>query len=197
MLLTGTTITKADANAVIEVFFSVISRAVAKGSSVNLPLVNIKAGIGGIFNGMDDFFDPDRHTKSANVTPGVMLSKVVEDADVEKVFRPLAEPILLKYTDYNSNNSINSMLTAGGIGEIRGKQLKFDKDNLEEGIFFIASDGMATKVAVISNRTESKLVFFIPLSLAPGNYTLEVRKAYGTTNRIIRKSALPHVLKAG
>ena len=149
MLLSGTTITRADATAVFDEFYSVIERAVANGHTVNLPIVNFKAGVGGVFDGKADFFERGRHKKSVNVRAGVRIKKAVENAEMVKVFRPVVQPILIEYTDYNSNNSIDSILTAGGIGQVIGKKLKFDPGNPEEGIFFIASDGATTKVTVL------------------------------------------------
>ena len=41
----------------------------------------------------------------------------------------------------------------------------------------------------VNSKTEGKLVFSIP-ALSPGNYILEVRKGYGSTNLVVRSGSL-------
>ncbi len=73
-------------------------------------------------------------------------------------------------------------------------ELKFNKENKQEGIFFINEiDAVTTKVTVISIPTEGKLMFQIPVGLTAGKYRLEVRKAY-TNEKIIRLGVLSDIL---
>ena len=168
MLKRGSTITEADVRAVLKVFFDVVSDEVAEGNNVNLPLVNIKPGINGVFNNATDSFDPSRHIKKANVSSGLLLTQKLNAAKVEKVAYATAAPVLTEFTDVNSQ-STNSILTPGGIAQIVGEELKFNPANGTEGIYFIAVDGNATKVDIIASRTEGKLVFSIPSTLVAGN----------------------------
>ena len=194
MLKRGSTITEADIRAVLKVFFDVVTDKVAEGNNVNLPLVNIKPGIGGVFTNATDSFDGSRHVKKASVSSGILLSQKLQEATVEKVAQPLPTPALVQFTDVNSQTA-NSTLTVGGIGQIVGQELKFNPANAIEGIYFVASDGRATKAEVLANRTEGKLVFSIPNSLDRGSYTLEVRKGYGTTNIVVRSGSLQDTLQ--
>ena len=189
MLLRGSTITEADVRAVLKVFFDVATDGVAKGNNVNLPLVNIKPGISGVFTDATDSFDPSRHIKKANVSSGVLLTQKMSSATVEKVTQALTSPALIQFTDVNTQTT-NSILTRGGIGQIVGEELKYNPDNSAEGIYFIATDGTATKVTIVASRTEGKLVFSIPSTLTLGTYTLEVRKGYGTTTIVLRNGSL-------
>ena len=92
-------------------------------------------------------------------------------------------PVLIEFMDINSQTA-NSKLTPGGIGQVIGEELKFNPANAAEVIFIIDNAGSASKVAVIATRTEGKLMFSIPSSLAAGNYTLEVRRGYGNSAAI-------------
>ena len=189
----GTTLTKTDITAAVNLFMEEASTAVAEGNNVNLPLVNIKPSISGIFASKSDNFDSSRHTKRAALSMGTGLAKAFSNASVEKIQEPAASPFLLEYADANSGTN-NATLTSGGIGTIYGNDLKFDPTNLEEGIFFVAENGGAeTKVAVISSRTEGKLVFQVPAGLVAGNYRLEVRRAY-LASKTIRSGELAEVL---
>ena len=189
MLKRGSTITEADVRAVLKVFFDVVTDEVAEGNNVNLPLVNIKPGINGVFTNATDSFDPSRHIKKANVSSGILLTQKLNVAKVEKVTQATAAPALIQFTDVNTQNT-NSILTPGGIAQVVGEELKYNPANAAEGIYFVAIDGTATKVDVIASRTEGKLVFSIPGTLVTGSYTLEVRKGYGTTNIVVRSGSL-------
>jgi hypothetical protein len=188
MLRRGSTITEADILAVLKVFFEVVADEVADGNNVNLPLVNIRPSITGVFTSITDSFDASRHLKRATVSGGVLLQQKMSAATVEKVLQPQTAPALVQFLDVNTKNT-NSIVTPNGIGQIVGEELKFNPANVAEGIFFVTTAGVATKVSVIANRTEGKLMFSIP-ALTPGNYTLEVRKGYGTTNPIVRSGTL-------
>lgn len=123
-----------------------------------------------------------------------MLTQKLNLAQVEKVLQTIAAPAIIEFTDVNTQNN-NSVLTPGGIAQVIGEELKFNPANAAEGIYFIATDGTATKVDVIASRTEGKLVFSIPNSLTPGSYVLEVRKGYGTTNIVVRIGSLQESLQ--
>ncbi|MDN3676279.1 DNA-binding domain-containing protein [Flavobacterium paronense] len=192
MLKRGSTITEADIRAVLNVFFMVVTDEVADGNSVNLPLVNIRAGVTGVFTSITDSFDASRHIKKANLSAGTELIRKMNEARVEKITVPTAAPALIAFTDVTSQTT-NSILTPGGIGQIVGEELKFNPANVTEGIFFIASDGTVTPATIIASRTEGKIVFSVP-ALPAGNYTLEVRKGYGSTNIVVRSGALQDTL---
>ena len=189
MLRRGTTITEADINAVLKVMFEVVTDEVVEGNSVNLPLVNIRPGIIGTFNGAADTFDSARHIRRATTSWGIMLQNKMANAAVEKVNKPLASPVLVSYTDVNSGLS-NAVMTPGGIGKIVGENLKFDISNPDEGVFFIDAAGTATKATMIETRTNTRLVFVNPGPMIAGSYVAEVRKAFGTTTLVIRKGVL-------
>jgi DNA-binding domain/Domain of unknown function (DUF4469) with IG-like fold len=192
MLKRGSTVTEADILAVLKVFFEVVSDEVAEGNNVNLPLVNIKPTISGVFSSSTDSFDASRHITKASITGGILLNKKMNNAKVEKTTQATAAPALIAFTDVNSQ-STNSILTSGGIGQIIGEELKFNLDNAAEGIYFVAADGTATKVTVVASRTEGKLVFSIP-TLAVGTYTLQVRKGYGSATIAVRTGSLQDAL---
>ena len=193
MLRRGSTITEADCQAVLKVFFDVVADEVAEGNSVNLPLINIRPAVNGVFTSATDSFDATRHIKKASVSTGTLLTQKMNTATVEKILQALTSPALIEYADINSQTT-NSILTPGGIGQLVGEELKFNPANAAEGIFFTALDGLATKATIIASRTEGKLMFSIP-ALATGNYTLDVRKGYGTTNIVVRSGSLQDALQ--
>lgn len=177
MLRRGTTVTDSDVQAVLSLFMDVVSDKVTDGNYVNLPIVNIRPGIKGVFANAGDSYDPSRHTVKATVSGGLLLEEKLRDAALQKTSSSRRRPELLSYFDYNSQ-STDSILTPGGIGEITGEELKFNPDNDQEGIFLIDTAGNETPVEILSVRTEGRLMFLVPAELPAGDYTLEVRRAY-------------------
>lgn len=192
MLKTGSTITEADCKAVLSVFFDTVAAKVAQGNHVNTPLFNIKPSISGVFDSAEDSFDVQRHSLKGLITSGTMLTKAMVTADLEKTAKTLPTPILASFIDSHSG-AINSVLTSGAIGTIVGLHLKFNPENDSEGIYFIATDGSSIKVTTIASASKRKLIFQTP-ELQPGHYHLEVRKDFGKSRSILRKSKLNFVL---
>lgn len=180
VLKRGTLVTETDVRAVLTIFFDEVTDIVANGNTVLLPLVNIRPGIKGVFTSATDNFDSTRHIKKASLSPGILLAKKMDEAQVEKITGYKPSPELLDFMDINTQ-TVNSLLTAGGLGRIVGSELKFNPDNPLEGLFLVNSAGLETKVNVFATRTEGTLLFSIPTPLAAGTYTPEVRKGYGAT----------------
>lgn len=193
MLKKGSTISEADIAAVLTVFFNVVCEKVADGNGVNLPLVNIRPGISGSFKDANDNYESGRHSKKAALSTGKLLRDAISKANVEKITQPLIAPVLLEYTDTNSNTT-NSSLTPGGLGKLLGASLKFNPENPLEGIFIIAADNSMTKVETNTVRSKGKLIFTVPATLTRGSYKIEVRRTYGISNPILRKGTLAYPL---
>ena len=178
----GTTVNEADVRSVLLLAFEEIADAVAEGNSVNTDLVNIRPSIQGVFTNAADSFDPSRHTTRASITSGNFLYKVMSEAKVQKTDNITAAPNIIDFHDVATNS--NTQATKGSIGTIVGSDLKYNDANALEGIFFIAANNTETKVTVVAQRTEGKLMFSIPASLVAGNYFVEVRRAYTAANTI-------------
>jgi hypothetical protein len=182
MLKRGTTLTETDIKAVLNLLFDVVTDEIAAGNHVNLPMANFRPSVTGVFTSITDSFDPARHTRKGTISQGTMLAQKMQKATVEKVMQSIPIPVLLEYFDFNTQ-AVNSNLTPNGIGQIIGEELKFDPSKPEEGVYFVAENGTETKVSVLANRTEGKLVFNIPV-LTAGNYSLEVRRIYTKNNQV-------------
>ncbi|MDX2128125.1 MAG: DNA-binding domain-containing protein [Chloroherpetonaceae bacterium] len=183
----GTMVSEADAKAVLDLFFHVVTEVVADGNFVNLPLVNIRVGVSGVFDRSTDRFNAKRHKVKATLSAGKLLYSKMETLTAEKESQAPAAPEILEFLDIASESQ-NQILTPKEIGKIRGKRLKFDPKNAEEGIFFISESNTETKATTVATRTESKLIFQIP-ALKPGKYWLEVRRAY-TKAKAIRTGTM-------
>lgn len=192
MMQQGSTVTRADVAGTLEDFFSAVENIILEGNNVNTPLANFGASIRGVFTGQDDAFDASRHQITPTTSPGKRLRRAVEgraQAVKQEAIKPAPNP--LEYIDVSSGLRDGS-LTPGGMGQLIGHRLKFDPSDPEQGIFFIAEDGSAARAAVVGRNKPADLMFIAPDSLASGDYTVQVRAAFGEDD--IRTGELDAVL---
>ena len=138
-------------------------------------LVEIYPRLRGIFNGIDDSYDPTRHRLDVATSPGARLRHGVRSrGTVEKVLGIKPAPVLLSYIDLATGDT-NDSLTPATIGTIRGSRLKYNPAQPDEGIFFTpVAGGVPQKATAVQKNKPSELIFLVP-TLAPGAYQLEVR----------------------
>jgi hypothetical protein len=194
MLQKGTTLAEADILASLHLFFEVVVQEVTEGNHVNLPIVNIKPSITGVFDAAVDRFDPARHQLKTTTSPGILLKRKIKNSGVEKVNKSSLIPILLAFTDMQSQ-TINDCITPNGIAQIVGTHLKFDPANPSEGLFFVNANNATFKVAIFATRYPQKLIFSIPDAMPAGTYTLVLKKAFGKSATTLRNGTLPFTLK--
>jgi hypothetical protein len=184
----GSTVGRADILAVLEGFVSAVEFLVLEGRTVTTPAVNYRAAIRGKFQGPTEPFDPACHQLVLCAGPGQRLRRAVrERARLLRHEATVPCPAPQEYTDANSGTR-NSTLTPGGIGRLAGCRLKFDPNDPQQGVFFVAADRGARRVETVGRNMPRQLVFLVP-ALAPGEYALEVR-AVMKCSRELRSGAL-------
>jgi hypothetical protein len=181
----GSTITKAEALAVIEEYEACIAKFVAEGDRVNTSLMKISSSIAGIFNGKDDYFDEERHCINVNVQSGPRLQKAIAETSTQKVAGRERYPQPKRLKDFTTG-SINGELTPGGSAELHGTLLKYDHNDNNQGIFLVASDGTESRVEQVLKNWPSLLLFVVPDNLSAGEYSLEVRSIVRRTTELRR-----------
>jgi len=189
----GTTVSKADILATFQLLLEVISEELQEGNHVNLPFVNLKPGISGEFRNSSDSFDPTRHKLKATASIGIIVKKSMQKAKAEKISMPLTVPVLTIFKDIQTQSS-NTLVSAGGIGQIVGNHLKYNPENPNEGIFFVSANHQEFKVNHVAIRTPKQLLFSIPESLPVGSYSLIIKKAFGKSDTTIRNGRLAILL---
>jgi len=181
----NSSLTRSDILSSLALFFEVTTDEVAEGNTVSLPIAVFRPSIRGVFKDATDVYDEKRHEKRASVSQGTLMASKMKNAPVEKVTEPLPQPAPLHFEDVVTD-TINSKVTPGGIGIIKGEELKFDQANEQEGIFFVGNDSEGTfKVSVLAKVTSGTLIFSIPTDLAAGDYEVEVRKNYASGNKLV------------
>jgi len=86
----------------------------------------------------------------------------------------LPRPIPQGFLDAQSKTR-NQKITSNSVAKISGSKLKFNADNLEEGVFIIDNNTKAsTRVEVILDNKPKSISFLVP-SLTASKVTIEVR----------------------
>ena len=174
MMEKGTTLTRADVAATLQVYGEVVSAIIKDGSAVNTPLMNTSMSISGVFDGANDSFDKKRHTVNLNITAGTLLRDAVTKVKCEKTEGTSTDPYITEVTDIVTG-TVNTTLTKGGVVQLVGSRLKFDAKDTAQGIFFVPETGEAVRAAVIAENKPARLMAIIPADLAAGTYYIEVR----------------------
>jgi len=190
MMEKGSTLTKADTKAVLQVYGEVVSTIIKDGAAVNTPLMNTSMSISGVFIGANDSFDKKRHTVNLNITAGTLLRDALTKVKCEKTEGVSTDPYITEVTDIVTG-TVNTTLSKGGVVQLVGSRLKFDAKDTAQGIFFVPETGEAVRAAVIAENKPARLMAIIPADLAAGTYYVEVR------TKIIGSSQKSKTLKTG
>ena len=174
MMEKGSTLTRADVAATLQVYGEVVSAIIKDGSAVNTPLMNTSMSISGVFDGANDSFDKKRHTVNLNITAGTLLRDAVTKVKCEKTEGVSTDPYITEVTDIVTG-TVNTTLTKGGVVQLVGSRLKFDAKDTAQGIFFVPETGAPVRAAVIAENKPARLMAIIPADLAAGTYYIEVR----------------------
>ena len=190
MMEKGSTLTKADIKAALQIYGEVVSALIKDGAAVNTPLMNTSLSISGVFIGATDSFDKKRHSVNLNLTAGPLLKDAAAKIKCEKTEAADTNPYITEVTDIVTGK-VNEVLTAGGIIQLVGSRLKFDAKDTAQGIFFIPETGEAVQATVIAENKPARLMAIIPADLAAGSWYIEVRTKYANATKQLK------TLKAG
>ena len=174
MMEKGTTLTRADVAATLQVYGEVVSAIIKDGSAVNTPLMNTSMSISGVFDGANDSFDKKRHTVNLNITAGTLLRDAVTKVKCEKTEGVSTDPYITEVADIVSGK-VNEVLTKGGVVQLTGSRLKFDAKDAAQGIFFVPETGNPVRASVIAENKPARVMAIIPADLPAGTYYIEVR----------------------
>jgi hypothetical protein len=182
------TVAKPDVVGVLEGFFSAIEYLLLDGKNVVTPIAVFRSAIRGLFADEADGYEPDRHLVHAAVSPGARLRRTVRTrAQVNKLHAVEPAPAPKRYTDVETG-LVNGAITPGGQAQLLGLRLRFDPDDPQQGIFFIAADKSEVRAGRMARNVPGELIFVAP-ALPAGDYTLQVRASFND-NGDVRAGAL-------
>jgi hypothetical protein len=190
MIDRGSTVTRAEAKAMLEEYGAAIIFFIKQGFTINTDLFKLAPSISGVFTDKNDSFDASRHQVNINALVGARMDNVPQMIKLEKISRTPSSPFPEDLLDVTSNTE-NSTLTPGGTVKLTGKDMKINPEVPEQGIYLV-NGVKTTKVATFITTRPSELVFVLPATLTKGDYTLEVR---GEINNVARTGILVAILK--
>jgi len=172
MVAEGTGLTRPQAIAYFEKLIQLTERYLKKGNFISTPLFRYRTSISGTFTSKGDKFDPDRHLIKISSTPGSRIRNIKMVAELKKESVIPYSPEIYQVID-SITDEINSCVSSGNLATIQGRQLKFDKHNQNQGIFFISdiNPKLETRASVYSGIKPSEVHFVVPI-LAKGTYKL-------------------------
>ena len=174
MIERGSTLTKADITATMQVYAETICSLLEEGFQINTPLINTSMSISGVFNGATDSFDSSRHNVNINITPGTKLKETLSKVKTQKVEAASTDPFITEVKDIVSGK-VNESLTKGGILQAVGARLKFDNSDESQGVFLVPETGNAVRCGIVAENKPARIMAMIPADITAGTYYLEIR----------------------
>jgi hypothetical protein len=176
----GTGLTRPQALAYFEKMTQLILRYLGKGYFVTTPLFRFRTSITGVFNDKLDTFDPTRNRIKISTTAGTRIQYLNSFVDPEKVSTSKTSPEIFHFID-SATDEINTSGIPGGTARILGTNLRFDKTDPKQGVFFVsvADTNIEYRASIYSGIRPSEIHLTIP-ALEPGEYTVVIRNM--TTN---------------
>jgi hypothetical protein len=175
MISRGSTVSKAEALAVLEEYSAALEELLYRGYHINTSLIKVKFKIKGTFREYSDKFDPDRHELSLIVQPGTRLDKVHTKISLNKVRPTMRMPSIRKIVDFKTLQD-NTVATAGNLIALQGRLLDFDTEDSQQGCFFV-KNGEAVRADQIIHNKPSEILLMVPDGLS-GIYYIELRKLF-------------------
>ncbi|WP_029410436.1 DNA-binding domain-containing protein, partial [Treponema pedis] len=172
MVRRGTTVTRTDLVAIMQLYTEECSFIVEEGGTLNTPLINTSMSITGVFDGADDSFDKKRHAVSLNISAGTALKTALGKTKAVKTETAGTEPYITAVTDKLTGDS--ETIKIGSVMEILGSRLKFDDKDTEQGVFAVSGTSAVRCASVVENKP-ARLIVLLDATVPAGEFTLEVR----------------------
>ncbi|TRX71808.1 DNA-binding domain-containing protein [Carboxylicivirga sp. M1479] len=183
MIAKGSTVTKAEALAVIEEYHQAIETLITEGARVQTELFSISSSINGCFNSESESFNRDHHHVSINLKAEKRLKNCLHKIKVKKLNTAKREPSIQSLLNH-FNKSKDSNFSAGQLLSIKGVYLKFNEADPQQGVYFIDKHKTSFKASNVIKNKPGELMCFIPDALTKGNFTLEIRAMVYRTKTI-------------
>lgn len=182
MLALGSTLTKPDIVATLELFNKAVEKLCGLGYRINLDgLLQIAPVIRGKFDSKSDFFTAPRNSLVLTATMSSAMNRQIEQtASLEKIVIDTRRPILYKPVDAEAEPN-ETGLSVGNIVSIKGRRLKFDPSRPGEYLHLVSTADSSKFISITKfyKQTDRELVFKLPAADFIEGY-FEVANSLGT-----------------
>ncbi|MBK7058170.1 MAG: DUF4469 domain-containing protein [Leptospiraceae bacterium] len=178
----GSTATPPDVLAVLENLERVCIENLSQGRSVNLGFCILRPKVKGVFQNPEEAFSEDKHSVEVSIVPSQMFVKrVAIEAKTVRVAQGKILPLVISVE--NISSGAVDTLSSGDLVAIRGENLKFNKAELNQGVF-LEKNGAEIRVSEYSQVTSKLVSFKTPNGIVIGeSYRLRVRNLFGSEIR--------------
>ncbi len=172
----GSILKPTESNAVIDDYWGQIAEYVREGEAYSDEYISLRYGIGGIFQNVEDRFDPVRHDVVISAVLKDPITGAAREIELLKVDVRAIVPEIDHVYDWGSDTS-DEQLTPDDVLLITGHRLKlYGNAEGEEGVFFVnQNDGTVVRADQIRTNEPKTLAVRVPEVLVAGTYRLEVR----------------------
>lgn len=187
-MLDRTTLTKTDIIATMNLFGEELGRQLAEGKSVKTPVGTFFICASGSMDTPDDDFSPGDKNSNHDLRIHFRPESGFE-AEVCNEVRVVRTDIVDQSAPrvrscYSSDTGALNVVRSGDLMSVHGFYLKFDRSNVQEGLFFIDAAGTETRCEQYGAILPKSIATLAPAALAAGTYTLALRSmANGKTLR--------------
>lgn len=171
----GTGLTRPQALAYFEKITELTKKYLEQGYFVSTPLFRFRTSISGKFDNKQDHFDASRHAINITSTPGTRIKDIKSFPIPNKISADETPPNILHFID-SITEERDSTGTSDDLAMIYGKNLKFDKKDIKQGVFFISVENPKNEFRSFKYQiiNPGSIVFRTP-ELAKGPYKVAVR----------------------
>ena len=190
----GTGLTRPQALAYFEKLVQLTMGYLSQGYFVSTPLFRFRASLPGTFASKNDHFDPSMHEIKYTASAGLRIRKMPPYTMPAKFNISKISPELFYFID-STTEEINSVGTSGKSAKIEGVNLKFDKTDEHQGVFFksVADPDLEVRVSVYTEIKPSAIYFNIP-DIEPGEYRIIVRSLTPNKLETVTGTLAPSVM---
>ncbi|MDR3351332.1 MAG: DUF4469 domain-containing protein [Prevotellaceae bacterium] len=170
----------------VKAFLKEMAYQLCDDNAINLGYFHSRLCVQGIFTSPADTFDPARHKLLFELRQGKLLRDELERVEVAVNGVADTLPFISTVYDYGSDTA-NELLTPGNSIDLRGHHLRFLPGWETNGIFLLpAAGGDACRLSQVMVNKPKHLVAMLPAHLPSGDYRMEVRTNYATTNKPLK-----------
>ena len=205
----GSTLTIGDLLAAVAMIDKGLRAELRRGNRVDLPWGSVGLGVKGDVGGADGIFRLGPNKFVPRLLPAEDLIKQVAKLQGKKVEHKTPHPRIDRIIDEDSGLQ-DQALTPGGIALLKGQDLRFDKHDVEQGIFLVAQtpennsqsnkSDQEIRIRFYGEINPSQVSFVVPdLSTMAGDtsFRLRIKTRDRVTGEILQKGFKPAFLLRG
>ncbi len=173
---------EAELSGIFSLFLKSVAYQLRDGYHVHLPFLKITTSISGKFADEGDRFDPKRHQVNIKVNPGKELAAIAREIQVKKVRPSRPNPQIEIVRDFVQDK--RGVLTPGSPAEVKGKHLKIDESNAQQGLFLAGAGHPDIRITELYHNLSTRLLFRVPADVPEGAYHLMIRTTVGNSTEL-------------